>query len=83
MIRTEREKAREARKQNIIKAFVGNEVLYTNQVAKKLGVVWPQADRLLRSLVEEGRLVGNKMIGYSLPEKKETLGEKIKRILHI
>jgi hypothetical protein len=82
MIRTERERIRETRKSEIIKAFVGNEVLYTNQVATKIKVVWPQADILLQSLVQEGRLTGNKMIGYSVP-KKETFRDKIRKFLHI
>lgn len=85
MIRTEREKTREVRKLNVLKGFVGNETLYTNQVAKKIGVVWPVADRLLNELVEEGRLTGNKLMGYSVYEepKKETIREKIKRIFHV
>lgn len=85
MIRTEREKTREVRKLNVLKAFVGNEILYTNQIAKKIGVVWPVADRLLQELVDEGRLSGDKLAGYTpyKPPVKLTLYERIKRFIHV
>lgn len=83
MIRTEREKTREARKLSALKAFVGNEVLYTNHIAKKIGVVWPVADRLLQELVDEGRLTGDKSYGYKVPKPvKLTIYGRIKKLLH-
>lgn len=85
MVQSESQKKREVRKLNTLVQFHTDETLYTNQIAKNIGVVWPVADRLLNELVKEGRLTGNKMQGYTLyvEPKKETLREKIKRILHV
>lgn len=85
MIRTEREKKREIRKLDALAQFTGDETLYTNQIAKKIGVVWPVADRLLNELVDEGKLTGNKLLGYVLYQEpaKEKLRDKVKRLLHI
>lgn len=66
MIKSEREKTRVVRKEKVLAMFSDGNTLYTNTVAKKIGVVWPVADRLLQQLVDEGRLSGNKLDGYSL-----------------
>lgn len=83
MIRTEREKTREVRKLNVIESFISDETQFTNQIAKKIDVVWPVADRLLNELVDEGRLFGDKVKGYRLhpAPKKEGLRDKIKHLL--
>jgi hypothetical protein len=82
MIRTEREKTREVRKLNVLELFVDDKTLYTNQVAKKIGVVWPVADRLLNELVEERKLTGDKAVGYKLFQQEGVYG-KIKKFLHL
>ena len=89
LMRTEREKTREARKLDILVSFTEEDTQYTNQVAKKIGVVWPVADRLLRELVREGKLTGDKVKGYRLYEepieepKKDNFFDKVKSFLHI
>lgn len=84
-MKTEREIIREARKLDIIDALKVDNALYTNQIAKKLDVVWPTADRLLQELADEGRIFGNKLLGYSLydKEQKVTFYDKIKKFLHV
>lgn len=79
---TERDKTREERKAQVLESFSEGKKLYTNHVAKQIGVVWPVADRLLRELVAEGRLSGSKGWGYTLPEK-QTLWRKIREVLHV
>jgi predicted transcriptional regulator len=85
MIRTEREKIREVRKLDILSTFKGSETQYTNQIAKGIGVTWMVADRLLQQMVDEGRLYGNKMLGYSTQKKPEDMSrwEKLKRMLNV
>lgn len=83
MMKSPREQKRELRKANILSSFDENETQYTNQIAKRINVVWPVADRLLQELVDERQLVGDKLAGYKLyhKSKKENIFEKIKRLL--
>lgn len=80
MIMTKRDKTRERRKLNATAEFHGEETLFTNEIAKAIGVVWPVADRLLKELVDEGKLTGDKLNGY---KKKQTVWGKIKGVLHV
>lgn len=82
MIMTERDRIRERRKLEVIDAFSEDEVLFTNQIAKRIGVVWPVADRILKELVHEERIMGGKMNGYTLPAKK-TIWVKLKQVFHV
>lgn len=79
---TPTQQEREKRKLAILAEFQEGEKLYTNQVATKINVVWPVADRLLRELVKEGRLSGDKATGYIM-FKKPSLLEKIRNVLHV
>lgn len=79
---TEREATREKRKQTIISMFSDNKKLYTNQVAKEIGVVWTVADRLLHELVSEGHLSGVKATGYS-KFHKPTAWERLKNVINV
>ena len=80
MIRTQRERVRDERKHNIIKSFVGHDKLFTNEIAKKINVVWPVADRLLIELVDEKRLAGDKVNGYYIYQEDTTLLAKLKKL---
>lgn len=79
---TPTQQEREKRKLAILAEFQEGKKLYTNQVATKINVVWPVADRLLRELVKEGRLSGDKPTGYIM-FKKPSLLEKIRNVLHV
>jgi len=88
MIRTERDKVREARKIKILEQFAGKRIpLTVNEVARKVDIVWPVAFKLLTQLVEEGRLYGDKLNGYTLypPEikKQPSLAQKVRQFLHV
>lgn len=85
MTRLVQEKIRDDRKIAIISLLNNEEVLYTNKVAKGIGVVWPVADRLLQELADDGLIQGNKITGYKLSKKIDTstFRYKIKKFLRV
>jgi Mn-dependent DtxR family transcriptional regulator len=85
MTRLNQERVRDERKAAVISLFNNGDSLYTNKVAKGIGVVWPVADRLLQDLVKEGIIEGDKVAGYKLAKKidKTTLRYRIKKFLRV
>jgi DNA-binding transcriptional regulator YhcF (GntR family) len=80
--RTKRANARELKKLAALAVFKDNEILSTNQVAVRMRVGWPVADRALYYLVEDGKLIGNTATGYSLRKDHTSLLDKLKRLIH-
>jgi len=84
MVTSERDQKRQARKASILVMFANDTTIYTNQVAKGIGVVWPVADTLLQELVQEQKLSGDKESGYRIYKKqKESFSDKVKKFFHL
>ena len=82
MVLTTRDKIRELRKDKVVCLFDEKDILFTNEISRNINVVWGITDKIMRELVEEGRVAGNKYDGYRLPARRVTLLNKFKKMIN-